>query len=190
MKVFATSCTATARAIGLRTSNSQAGKTYHNPFPEHYAVAEAVKRLRAAGFRVMPEAVRHEVFRLGGAGPGSPGKKPPRGRYDLVAWSKTGKPLAALELKWQWSNIEDDANALRVINSKINCHSFVGIMAVHDTKQGVHGVLENRIGTLRTLKLDIVSERFSQAVDCKCFEAGSNVKSKIFQAAIMQIVAK
>lgn len=190
MQVFATSCASTARDIGLRTSNSQAGTSYDNPFPENYAVAEAVKRLRKVGFKVMPEAIRHEVFRRGDAGQGSPGKKPPRGRYDLVAWSAAGKPLAAIELKWQWNNIKPDANAMRVLNKRLGCYGFIGIMAVNDTKEGAHELLERRIEGLRTSKLDIGAKHFSQAVHCECIQAGLKVRNKIFQAAVVQVISK
>lgn len=186
-RVFATSCAATARNIGLRKFRSKSDADYHNPFPELYAVAEAVKRLRKGGFLVMPEVMRDVVRTAASVKAGNPGNKAKLGRYDLVAWTQARKPAAILELKWMWNNAAHDVSSVRTASRQAGCHGFMAIMAIGEDHDAPGKRLQARLKALGTSKEWLFDPVYSDVVNCDSFSAGRPVKSWYFQAVVARV---
>jgi hypothetical protein len=190
MTLAAKGCASAARIHGFRTWESRARHSYANPFPEAYATAEIVRLLKAKGFRAMPEVVVREVLKKGEAGPGSRGKRGAGGRFDVTAWNAAGRPIAALELKWQWNSLAGDVSRLCIAQRQVGLRTFVAVLAGEKTKEGTRGVLERRIADLSKHKVTIGKPVYGRSANCAEFEGGATCgEPRFFGCVIVEIVA-
>lgn len=183
-------CETAARTYGLRQWDP--GEVAHpiQPFPESFAVAEAVRKLQgtpgpvaSGAFRVMPEVVRHEVTRRLGLDTSADWVKAKNGRYDLVAWGTDRRPIAAAEFKWQWANHLPDVENLRVLAR----HGVYGVMVL----LGVDGKAKSATDVL-TDKVEKIGtrgrEKFGKVLEVRVSEAGRVLaRNQRFQAVAVEI---
>lgn len=188
-------CESAARTFGLRQWDPNEVALPLQPFPESFAVAEAVRKLQgtpgpvASGFRVMPEVVRHEVLRRLGVGPDEPdepGLKAENGRYDLVAWGSDKSPLAAVEFKWQWGNHLADVENLQAL-ARHGVHGFMCLLGVDGKEKSATDVLTGKIEQINPRG----RVRFGKPLLVHVTEAGRVLAQKRgFQAAVVEIKAE
>lgn len=202
-------CERAARKFALRQWPARSDIVYFNPFPEHYAVAEAVMLLKGQGV-VLPEVSRHVVARLGRARQGRPRGKGNGGRFDLGVFSVSGRPLAVAEYKWFWNSIEKDAKAVAGVASQLARppRGFVVVMGAigpKDLQQEVRGAepsratltkqrntLESKLcARLERLVNDVGAHgiAFSKVVKCRVVEPGSADTWALFQAVVGELRA-
>lgn len=186
MMAVAAGCADAAKMFGFRTWAARSGNPYDNPFPEVLASGAAVLRLRKQGLLVTPEHVVHDVMARGEWGPGRPMKRGLGGRFDIVAWTTAGKPMAAVELKWSWNSIHADVKRLEVARRRTGMRAFVGILAAEtDPEKTTEKLGARRKALTANHGAKVVRSYLGRPVECWNYEAGRMSRDPRYFAALV-----